>query len=197
MKRRHVAGTVFVSLIIILASIGIAFASSDPAPLAARQTPAEPQTTLASQDSPSWLRYPAISPDGRTIVFTYKGDIFRVPSSGGAAVPLTIHEAHETNPVWSHDGQWIAFASDRFGNFDIYVMPAAGGPARRLTFHSAAELPYSFTPDDKSVLFGAARLDTAANRLFPTGSQPELYSVPAAGGRRRPGPGHPGRGRPL
>ncbi|MCJ7485852.1 MAG: peptidase S41, partial [Candidatus Aminicenantes bacterium] len=139
--------------------------------------------TAAAQTAPSWLRYPAISPDGKTIVFTYKGDLYRVPSAGGTAVPLTIHEAHDYMPVWSHDGKSIAFASDRFGNFDIFVMPAAGGQARRLTFHSASELPFSFSPDDKDVLFGAARQDTAANRLFPTGSQPELYKVPVAGGR--------------
>ncbi len=137
----------------------------------------------AAQTAPAWLRYPAISPDGKTIVFTYKGDLYRVPSNGGTAVPLTIHEAHDYMPVWSHDGKSIAFASDRFGNFDIFVMPAAGGQPRRLTFHSASELPFSFSPDDKDVLFGAARLDTAANRLFPTGSQPELYKVPVAGGR--------------
>ena len=139
--------------------------------------------TAAAQTAPSWLRYPAISPDGKTIVFTFKGDLYRVPSGGGTAVPLTLHEAHDYMPVWSHDGKSIAFASDRFGNFDIFVMPAAGGQPRRLTFHSASELPFSFSPDDKDVLFGAARLDTAANRLFPTGSQPELYKVPVAGGR--------------
>lgn len=137
----------------------------------------------AAQTAPSWLRYPAISPDGKTIVFTYKGDLYRVPSDGGTAVPLTIHEAHDFMPVWSHDGKTIAFASDRFGNFDVFVMPASGGQPRRLTFHSASELPFSFSPDDKDVLFGAARQDTAANRLFPTGSQPELYKVPVAGGR--------------
>jgi tricorn protease len=139
--------------------------------------------TATAQTAPSWLRYPAISPDGKTIVFTYKGDLYRVPSGGGTAVPLTLHEAHDYMPVWSHDGKSIAFASDRFGNFDIFVMPAAGGQPRRLTFHSASELPFSFSPDDKDVLFGSARLDTAANRLFPTGSQPELYKVPVAGGR--------------
>ncbi|MGZ5498154.1 MAG: S41 family peptidase, partial [Candidatus Aminicenantales bacterium] len=130
-----------------------------------------------------WLRYPGISPDGQTIVFAYKGDLYRVQSGGGVAVPLTIHEAHDYMPVWSHDGKSIAFASDRYGNFDVFVMPAAGGEARRLTFHSASELPFSFSPDDNDVLFGAARADTAENRLFPTGSQPELYRVPAAGGR--------------
>ncbi len=137
----------------------------------------------AAQTAPEWLRYPAISPDGKTIVYTYKGDLYRVPAAGGTAMPLTLHEAHDFMPVWSHDGKQIAFASDRFGNFDVFVMAADGGEARRLTFHSAAEYPYAFSSDDTSILFGAARMDTAANRLYPTGSQPELYRVPVTGGR--------------
>ena len=141
----------------------LALAASSPtaAPLAAQSAP---------PDAPVWLRNPAISPDGQTIAFTWKGDIYRVPSAGGAAVPLSTHEAHDTQPVWSHDGRTIAFASDRHGNFDVFIMPASGGPARRLTYHSTSETPFSFTPDDTAVLFGAARSDTAANRLFPTGS---------------------------
>ncbi len=145
--------------------------------------PVLPAAAQGPAQVPTWLRYPAISPDGRTIVFAYKGDLFRIPASGGEAVPLTLHEAHDTSPVWSPDSQWIAFASDRFGNFDVFVMPAAGGQARRLTFHSASEMPFAFSPDGRDVFFGAARLDTASNRLFPTGSQPELYKVPVTGGR--------------
>lgn len=131
----------------------------------------------------SWMRYPALSPDGATIAFTYKGDLYRVPSAGGTAVQLTQHPAQDFMPVWSHDGTRIAFASDRHGNFDLYVMPATGGEATRLTFHSAAEYPYSFTPDDKSVVFGAARMDAAANRQYPASSMPELWTVPVTGGR--------------
>jgi len=159
-----------------------ALRDTPPAPPSPSQAPAAARTPDADR-APMWLRYPAISPDGRTIAFAYKGDIYRVPASGGAAVPLTTHEAYDFMPVWSRDGRTIAFASDRFGDFDVFVMPAAGGPARRLTYHSAAELPYSFTPGDTAVLFGAARQDPAASRLFPAASQPELYRVPVEGGR--------------
>ncbi|HEX8333613.1 MAG TPA: S41 family peptidase [Segetibacter sp.] len=135
------------------------------------------------QSNPSWLRYPSISPDGKTIVFTYKGDLYTVPSAGGTALPLTLHEAHDFMPVWSHDGKSIAFASDRFGNFDIFIMPAQGGEAKRLTFYSAAEYPYDFSTDNKSIVFGSTRMDVAQNRQFPTGSLPELYRVSTTGGR--------------
>ncbi len=136
-----------------------------------------------SQDNPLWMRYPSISPDGQTILFSYKGDIYAVPSSGGTATPLTLSESYEFAPVWSHDGKSIAFASDRYGNFDVFVMPATGGEAKRLTFHSTREIPSSFTADDKAVLFSAARQDIASNTQFPNGLMSELYSVPVTGGR--------------
>jgi tricorn protease len=144
---------------------------------------AEGPTSPAASDSASWLRYPAISPDGRTLVFTHKGDLYRVPATGGTAIPLTVHPAHDFMPVWSRDGRHIAFASDRHGNFDVFVMPAEGGTARRLTFHSAPEYPYTFSHDDSHVIFGATRLDDVAHRQHPHGSQSELYQVPVAGGR--------------
>jgi tricorn protease len=138
----------------------------------------------AAQETPLWLRYPAISPDGKTIVFSYKGDLYKVPASGGEAYPLTLHEAHDFMPVWSRDGKSIAFASDRYGNFDVYVMPAAGGEARRLTYHSANDYPYDFTPDGKTVLFGTNRNDIYTSARFPQkGLFQKLYQVPVTGGR--------------
>lgn len=140
-------------------------------------------TAVIAQISPEWVRYPSISPDGKTIAFTYKGDLYTVPTTGGEATRLTFHPAHDYMPVWSNDGKHIAFASERYGNFDIYVMEALGGPATRLTFHSNNEVPYTFTPDDKAIVFGGHRQDLATHRQYPTNGQPELYSVPVTGGR--------------
>lgn len=137
---------------------------------------------LFAQERPQWMRYPSISPDGSAIVFTYKGDLFRVASTGGNAQQLTFHEAHDFMPQWSKDGKQIAFASDRYGNFDIFVMDADGGAAKRLTYHSGDEVPFSFSADNKSVIFGGVRQDEVNHRQFPTASQPELYSVPCNGG---------------
>lgn len=132
-----------------------------------------------------WMRYPAISPDGESIVFSYRGDLWRVDADGGKALALTRHAAHDTQPVWSRDGGRLAFASDRYGNFDIFAMPAGGGVATRLTFHSATDLPSAFTPDDSAVVFSSSRLDGVTSVQYPTGAQPELYAVSLAGGMPR------------
>jgi tricorn protease len=139
--------------------------------------------SINAQDKPQWMRYSSISPDGTQIVFTYKGDLYKVSSAGGDATRLTFHKAHDYKAVWSNDGKKIAFASNRYGNFDIYIMDAKGGEATRLTFHSANESPFSFSANNKDVVFGAARQDDVKHRQYPTGSQPELYSVSVKGGR--------------
>ncbi|MCG6989816.1 MAG: peptidase S41, partial [Gemmatimonadetes bacterium] len=139
--------------------------------------------TPQAADAPLWLRYPAISPDGQTIAFSYQGDIYTVPAAGGEAHPLTLGESYEYAPVWSHDGRSIAFASDRYGNFDVFVMPAEGGSATRLTFNSTKEVPSSFTADDKAVLFSAYRQELVTNAQFPISLMTQLWSVPVTGGR--------------
>ena len=139
-------------------------------------------SNLFAQNESLWLRYPAISPDGKQIAFTYKGDIYIVSSSGGVGVPLTFHEAEDFMPVWSNDGRKIAFASNRYGSFDIFIVNVDGGEPQRLTYHSANEYPYSFTTDDKSIIFGAARHDGSVYRQYPAEYQPEIYTVPVTGG---------------
>ncbi len=156
-----------------------------PAPLAGQNAEAQREAARATlpEGEAAWLRYPAISPDGQTLVFTYRGDLWRVGVQGGEATRLTNHPAHDHAPVWSPDGRHIAFASDRFGSFQLFLIPASGGEPRRLTFHSTSESPFAFTPDGSHVVFGASRLDHPDNRQFPSGSLPELYQVPVEGGR--------------
>jgi Tol biopolymer transport system component/C-terminal processing protease CtpA/Prc len=138
---------------------------------------------LFAQDAPLWMRYPSISPDGQSIVFSYMGDLYKVSTKGGQAIRLTSNPAYDFNAIWSPDSKQIAFASDRHGNFDIFIMSAKGGRAERLTTHSAKELPASFTPDGKSILFSAAIADDFRNAMFPKGYLSELYAVSVEGGR--------------
>ena len=101
-------------------------------------------SVAANALSPLWLRSSAISPDGRTIAFAYKGDLFIVPATGGQARQLTSNAAWDGRPVWSPSGKQIAFASEREGSMDLYLMSANGGELRRLTTSSGSELPLTF-----------------------------------------------------
>ncbi|MFK8012986.1 MAG: hypothetical protein AB8B80_13160, partial [Marinicellaceae bacterium] len=138
---------------------------------------------LCAQDAPLWLRSPAISPDGNTIVFNYQGDIYKVSSTGGQAIPLTLSDSYDYSAVWSHDGKQVAFASNRYGNFDVFTVPLSGGEAKRLTFHSSNEKPSDFSRDNKNIIFTGNRQDLHTNVQYPSGVMAELYSVPVDGGK--------------
>ena len=134
---------------------------------------------LASAQEPiRFARTPDISPDGKLIAFSYLGDIWTVEAIGGVARPVTMHEAHDINPVFSPDGKWIAFSSNRHGSYDVFVVPAVGGKPRRLTFDSAPDMATGWTPDGKSVVFSSSR-----STAFP--SSIDSYTVPVEGGAVR------------
>ena len=78
------------------------------------------------------LRFPAIH--GNQIVFTYAGDLYTVPSSGGVARKLTTDIGFEMFAHFSPDGKQIAFTGQYDGNTEVYLMPAEGGVPKRLTF---------------------------------------------------------------
>jgi tricorn protease len=130
----------------------------------------------AQVDLPRW---PSVSPDGSRIVFSWQGDLWLAPSTGGAAVRITNHPADETRSLWSPDGSTLAFESTRDGFRNIWTMPAAGGDATQVTFGEAPCTLTAFTLNDAGVptiYFDSAR-EGDFYRL------PRCYAVPAAGGR--------------
>jgi len=122
-------------------------------------------------------QYPAPSPDGSQLAFSFRGDIWLAPISGGNAQRLSVHEAYESLPNWSPDGKWLAFASDRNGNRDVFVMTAQGENVQQLTFLSQDDQVFDWTPDGQSILF-------ASNRDFsyPAVRLASLYQIRREGG---------------
>ncbi len=129
------------------------------------------------------LRFPAVN--GDRIAFTYAGDLWTVPATGGTAVRVTAHPGLELFPAFSPDGRYLAFTGQYDGDEQVYVVPASGGVPRQLTFYPAdgprAERwgydhqVYGWTPDGSRILFRSSRDGWSLSRT-------QLYTVPAAGG---------------
>ena len=109
------------------------------------------------------------------VAFSYLGDLWVANEDGSGVQRLTIHRARDIYPRFSPDGRWIAFSSNRQGNYDVYVIPSPGGEAKQLTFHSGADTVVGWTPDSKKVIFQASR-----GAMFP--GIPNLYEVSVEGG---------------
>ena len=98
-----------------------------------------------AQEPIRFARTPDISPDGKLVAFSYLGDVWTVETIGGVARPVTMHEAHDINPVFSPDGKHLAFSSNRHGSYDVFVVPAVGGKPKRLTFDSGQDMVSGWT----------------------------------------------------
>ena len=124
------------------------------------------------------LRHPSYS-KGK-VAFSYLGDIWTANENGSGVERLTDHKARDVFPRFSPDGNWIAFSSNREGNYDVFVIPVQGGKARQLTFHSADDNVVGWTPDGRKVLFTSSR----AKGVFP--SVATLFAVSVDGGMEQP-----------
>jgi tricorn protease len=124
--------------------------------------------TLAEREQVQLASLPALSPDGKTLVFEYRRDLWIASSNGGEAKPLTTHAAHDTRPVFSPDGTRLAFQSNRDDSWQTYVIPVSGGAPRQLTFHSEGSVPRAWFPDSRSLIVSGDRANQGHRqaRLF-------------------------------
>jgi len=131
-------------------------------------------TSFATDNNP-FARYPSVNSNGTQISFSFQGDIWTMPISGGRALRLTVHQAFDGTPKWSPDDKTIAFSSNRFGNDDIYTIPSQGGRPNRLTYFSASDDLNGWTPNGY-LLFETRRIDRQIEW------ENELFSVSSKGG---------------
>lgn len=117
---------------------------------------------------------PGISPDGQEISFVTGGDIWTVPTIGGQARLLVSHDATERRPLYSPDGQHLAFMSTRTGGGDIYVLTLATGALRRLTSDDGTEVLEGWSRDSAWIYFVSTSADIAGMN--------DVYRVPVTGG---------------
>lgn len=113
-----------------------------------------------AQDQTYFAAYPSLSPDAQNIVFSYDGDIWKVPTKGGLAARITAMPGEEINPKISPDGKWLAFSSNQFGNYDVYVMALAGGDIKQLTFNDGTDEVDNWSWDSKTIYFTSSRYNS-------------------------------------
>lgn len=135
-----------------------------------------------AEERPLWMRYCKISPDGEYIAFSYKGDIYKVKTSGGKATQLTTHSAYDSKPIWSPDGTNIAFASDREGSMSVYLMSANGGTPTRLLKNTTSASPIAFK-DNNTVLYSSVIMPDVKDSQFPSSQFAQIYQVDTKGSR--------------
>jgi len=184
-KPRHWAWVVGAAAVIVVAAVSWRFYFSAPAKYSG-----PPPLLVPFTSSPGDKQYPAFSPDGNEVAFSWQGENSKKPDVYniyvqlvGAGVPLrlTSAAAPEVYPTWSPDGRFIAFQRN-WSPGAYYVVPALGGPERKLAegyadFFQAGGI--SWSPDGKDI----AVADLGATQI--QGASPKIFFISAESGERR------------
>ncbi|MEN8006033.1 MAG: S41 family peptidase [Candidatus Krumholzibacteriota bacterium] len=122
---------------------------------------------LADDSAPGYvMRYADIG--GGHIVFTYEGDLWLVPETGGDARRITSHPGSELAAKFNKDGTRLAFTGGYDGGNDVYVMDVMGGVPERLTWHPMGDTMLDWCPTEDGIVI-------RSNREFPFRGQ--LFKV--------------------
>ena len=140
------------------------------------------------------LRFPATN--GHEVVFSFAGDLYTAPLSGGEARRLTAHVGNEIFARFSPDGRTLAFSAQYDGNTEVYTMPAEGGEPMRLTYTATNSrddlgdrmgpnnVVMAWSPDGQQILFRNRTGDGFVGQLWsvsPQGGMPQQLPLPEGG----------------
>lgn len=132
-------------------------------------------TWAQEQAAPPLIRQPALDPEGNILAFSYQGDLWIHHLEKQYTRRLTVHQAYDAYPVFSPDGERIAFQSNRFGNEDLFAIDIQGGTPQQLTYHPADDHLTDWTQEGE-ILF-------TTERIFNTIEwDPEVWAIPDTGG---------------
>ncbi|MGB0837782.1 MAG: S41 family peptidase [Flavobacteriaceae bacterium] len=123
----------------------------------------------------SIIRTPSLSPDAQHLAFSFQGDIWVYNFEREQSQRLTVHQAYESNPVWSPDGSELVFASNRKGYVDLFKVALKGGNPDQLTYYPASDYPSAWT-EDSGIIFSTSRLGKGAEK------EAEVFAVSSKGG---------------
>ncbi len=152
------------------------------------------QVSAQGKDEARLLRFPATN--SSEVTFSYGGDLYSVPISGGQAKRLTSHIGYEMFARYSPDGKTIAFTGEYDGNREVYLMDAKGGQPVRLTYTSTNSrddlgdrmgpnnIVMTWNPDGKSIVYRNRIGDGFSGKLWtvsPDGGMPQAMPLPEGG----------------
>ena len=142
-------------------------------------------------DEGTWMSVD-LSPDGQHIVFDLLGDLYTLGITGGRATPITRGLPFDTQPVYSPNGQWIAFVSDRSGADNLWLVHPDGSELHQISFgdDDTELVSPAWSPDGESVY--VSRFSWAVDnyelwRYGLDGSETLVVPVKAAGQARNSG----------
>lgn len=138
---------------------------------------------LMAADEARLLRFPTTN--GNEIVFSYAGDLYKVPATGGEARRLTSHVGYEMFPRFSPDGKTIAFTGQYDGNTEVFTMPSAGGEPLRVTYtatNGRDDLGDRMGPNNMVMTWAPDGSRIVYRNRISTGFDGKLYTVDKEGG---------------
>lgn len=145
-------------------------------------------------DEARLLRFPATN--GSEVVFSFAGDLYKAPLSGGEAQRLTSHIGYEMFARFSPDGRSIAFTGQYDGNTEVYLIPAAGGEPQRLTYTATNSrddlgdrmgpnnIVMTWSPDGKNIVYRNRISNSFSGKLWTiakNGGMSEAIPLPEGG----------------